>query len=44
MDTVKQDSSFKAGLNSADLQIPDNSAYAREKLLRIGRFDFLEID
>lgn len=55
MDSVKQDSSFyispddakpilKAGLNSADSRIRDNAACARENLLRIGRFDFLEID
>ncbi len=35
---------LKAGLNSTDSRISDNARRAQENLLRIGRFDFLEID
>ncbi len=35
---------LKAGLGSADAQIREEAERARENLLRIGRFDFLEIE
>lgn len=35
---------LKAGLNSGDSQILENAERARENLLRIGRFDFLDME
>ena len=35
---------LKAGLNSGDPQIRENAERARENLLRIGRFDFLDME
>ena len=35
---------LKSGLDSEELQVRENAERARENLLRIGRFDFLDVD
>jgi 5-bromo-4-chloroindolyl phosphate hydrolysis protein len=35
---------LKAGLTAEDHQIRENAERAREKLLRLGRFDYLDIE
>jgi len=35
---------LKAGLTADDAKVVENAAHAQENLLRIGRFDFLDID
>ena len=35
---------LKAGLNSEDSQVRENAEHARENLLRVGRFDFLDTE
>lgn len=35
---------LKAGLNAEDPQVRENADRARENLLRLGRFDFLDME